>query len=107
MNFKSTHISGLAWLAIAGTLTLCGCGGYDGLSTTGYEYSKALYALSNKQKSERIELIEQQIDEDTKSGKLPAREASWLLDICEKCQAQQWKAAQAEARRMMEDQVKY
>ena len=86
---------------------LTGCGSYEGLSITGYEYSKALYALSNKQKSERIELIEQQIDQDTKAGNLPANEASWLLAICQQCQAQQWQAAQAEARRMMQDQVKY
>ena len=104
MNFNRFRTTSLILLV---TLPVAGCGGYGSVSPTGYEYSKALYALSNKQKTARIDQVEKQIEADTKAGKLPEHEATWLQDICQKCQAQQWKSAQADARRMMEDQVQY
>lgn len=87
-------------------LTLNGCG-YGPISPTGYEYAQALYSLSNRQSSDRIDAVQAQIEAGMESGELPTQEAEWLLDICELCREGDWESAQANARRMMADQVQH
>lgn len=87
-------------------LTMSGCG-YGHVSSTGYEYAKALYSLSNRQSAARVEPVQAQIDAAAESGELPAQEAEWLLGICEQCRNGDWESAQASARQMMVDQVEY
>jgi len=96
----------LAAIAAVVLLTLSGCG-YGPISSTGYEYAQALYSLSNRQSADRVDGVQAQIDAAAQSGDLPAQEAEWLLDICEQCRDDDWESAQANARRMMVDQVKH
>lgn len=95
----------LAAFAAVLLLTLNGCG-YGQVSSTGYQYAQALYSLSNRQSVDRIDAVQAQINAGVESGELPAKEAAWLLDICEQCREGDWESAQANARRMMDDQVK-
>ena len=96
----------LAAIATVVLLTLNGCG-YGQVSSTGYEYAKALYSLSNRQSADRVDAVQAQIDAAAESGELPAQEAEWLLGICEQCRDGDWESAQANARRMMVDQVQH
>lgn len=96
----------LATIAAIALLTLNGCG-YGPISSTGYEYAQALYSLSNRQSADRVDTVQAQIETAAESGELSAQEAEWLLDICEQCRDDDWESAQANARRMMVDQVKH
>ena len=81
-----------------------GCG-YGELSPTAYEYSKALYGISNRKLEDRLDSVKRQIESSRKSGELTSQEASWLTSIVEDAENKQWSSAMNAARRMMEDQV--
>ena len=70
-----------------------------------YDYSMALYSISNRQDSTRLDEISQQITESQTAGDLSSREAGWLLDIVDEGRQGNWKSAGKSSRRMMEDQV--
>lgn len=101
MLFRPRKLIACCLLAM---VAIMGCG-YGPVSDTAYQYAKALYSLSNRQSADRVETVRQQIVAAQDSGQLSSREANWLFDICDDCQAEQWKAASQAARRMMEDQV--
>lgn len=82
-----------------------GCG-YGQVSPAAYDYAQALYALSNRQASERVEEIAAQIAAAAESGDITPREAGWLGSICDKCREADWPAAQKAARAIMQDQVR-
>lgn len=92
-------------IGLAALMTIAGCG-YGPVSPTAYQYSKALYSLSNRQAADRIDGVQTQIEQAREAGELPPHEAGWLTDICDHCRAARWDEAQAAARRMMEDQVR-
>lgn len=92
-------------LTLTALVAVAGCG-YGPISDTGYEYAKALYAVSNRQAVDRLDAVEEQIEAAASAGQLPQNEARWLHNICKKCRQGEWKSAQADARRMMQDQVK-
>lgn len=96
----------LAAIVVIAALMPSGCG-YGPVSDTSYQYAKALYALSNRQSTDRVDAVQAQIDATEEAGELPPREAKWLRDICAQCRDGNWDAAQANARRMMTDQLKY
>ncbi|QDT69796.1 hypothetical protein MalM25_27370 [Planctomycetes bacterium MalM25] len=103
MNSKPQRL--LLAFGLAALMTVAGCG-YGPVSPTAYEYSKALYSLSNRQAADRIDSVQAQIDQSQEAGELPPHEADWLRDICDDCRAARWEQAQAAARRMMQDQVR-
>ena len=106
MNSRPLTAGLLAAIAVVMVLPLGGCG-YGRMSSTGYEYAKALYSLSNRQSAHRVDDVQLQIDAAAESGELPDQEAQWLRAICDDCRDGNWDSAQCDARRMMEDQVEY
>lgn len=91
------------WLLLLAVLA-SGCG-YGPVSPAAFEHAKSLYTLANLQATASLEAAELAIADDASGGAISAREAGWLNEICTACRAEQWKAAQASARRMMEDQA--
>lgn len=83
---------------------MVGCG-YGPISPTAYEHAKSLYTAANLQRESSVEAAETAIAADAVEGTISTREAEWLLAICADCRAADWDAAQAAARRMMEDQA--
>jgi hypothetical protein len=97
------------WLQIALLGTICvwgiGCGGYGEISPSAYQYAKALYGISNRQREEKLAAVDAQILAAYDRGEISAQEAEWFDLIIEDAANGHWIAAQTAARRMMEDQV--
>lgn len=106
MNYRSRTARRSAAIAVIILSMSIGCG-YGPVSSTGYEYAKALYSLSNRQSADRVDAVQAQISAARESGELSAREAKWLGNICEQCRNGNWKSAQSDARRIMADQVRH
>lgn len=92
------------WLGLV--VLLAGCGGYPEVSPKTYEFAKALYGICNRQQLEKLDPVTEQIEAARDADEITAREAGWLLEIVETAGAGDWTAATAEARRLMEDQVR-
>lgn len=88
-------------------VSLCGCTGYDNVSPTTYEFAKALYSITNRKAEDRLASFKAKLQEAADSGEVPQREADWLLEMVTQAEDGDWKAANQECRRMMEDQVEY
>ena len=87
-------------------VVLCvGCQNYGTVSPAAYDYSMALYSISSRQDSSKLEEVSQQIAAAETAGELSSREAGWLLDIVDDGRNGNWKAAGESSRRIMEDQV--
>ena len=85
---------------------IVGCGGYDEVSPTAYEYAKALYSVTNRKAQDRLPSVTDGIQTSLEDGKLTDRENAWLIDIVRKAEDGHWEAANRAARQMMEDQVR-
>ena len=87
-------------------LFLCvGCSDYQGISPTAYQYAKALYSVTNRQRTEKLERVSDLITESQQQGEITTQEAQWLGAIIDDAHEGEWQTAQREARRMMDDQV--
>ena len=87
-------------------LFLCvGCSDYQGISPTAYQYAKALYSVTNRQRTEKLERVSDLITESQQQGEITSQEAAWLEGIIDDAREGEWQTAQREARRMMDDQV--
>ncbi|MEM9353015.1 MAG: hypothetical protein AAGA92_08375 [Planctomycetota bacterium] len=84
---------------------MVGCGGYGKVSPETYEYAKALYSITNRQSSERLDRAEEMILAARDAQELPAAESEWLLAIVADARGGDWEGASQEARRLMDDQV--
>ncbi len=93
-------------LLLAVSILLAGCGGYGEVSPMTYEYAKALYGISNRHAEGKLPSVGQQITKAQMRGEISDREAGWLIAIVDDAAGGRWKAAQREARRIMEDQVR-
>ncbi|MCA9215991.1 MAG: hypothetical protein KDB27_23150 [Planctomycetales bacterium] len=96
-------VSRLSLILLAVPLCL-GCG-YGEVSPTAYEYSKALYSISNRKLEGRLDAVRHHNEVSHESGELTIQEANWLTSIVEDAKNKQWNDAMNSARRMMEDQV--
>ncbi len=85
-------------------LLLAGCS-YPEVSPQTYELAKALYSVSNLQREDGLQRVEELIEESLAEGSISEREAGYLSEILEDCRQGEWSVAQHECRRMMEDQV--
>lgn len=94
----------LVALAMLCALFLPGCG-YPEVSPKTYEIAKALYAVCNLQRDDRLPIVIDLIEQSAASGEITRREASWLNAIVAEAESGRWNEAQLEARRLMEDQV--
>ena len=88
-------------------LLLClGCGDYPEISPTAYQYAKALYSVTNRQRTEKLPAVSGQIAAAEQRGKITSQEAEWLKAIIDDADRGDWQTAQAETRKMMTDQVR-
>lgn len=78
--------------------------GYGEVSPDTYEYSKALYSACLNKNKEHLSKVEALL---ASSENIPEDEREWLESIVARAQSDQWESASRDARRMLEDQVKY
>ncbi len=93
----------LCCLALLG---VAGCGGYGEVGPRAYQYAQALYTITNLEKAEKLPGVAQQIDAAREAGELSPREAGWLQDIVSAARKGNWATANAQARRIMDAQVR-
>jgi hypothetical protein len=106
MNFeRGLSAVGCRLSALGLVVLMVGCG-YGEVSPAAYRYAQALYGLSNRQASERIEEVAAKIAAAAAAGEVTQREACWLTNICDQCRDGDWAGAQQAAKRMMRDQIK-
>ncbi|WP_425399599.1 hypothetical protein [Aeoliella sp.] len=92
-------------LPLLALLLAPGCG-YGEVSTKAYEYSKALYSITNRQAEGKLDEVTAQIAQAADDGQLSDAEAGMLQAIVDKAVSGDWKAANRDARALMEAQVK-
>ena len=78
--------------------------GYGEVSPETYQYSKALYSACLNQNKEHVEKIEALL---SASEDVPENERQWLEGIVAQANSDDWASASKDARRMMEDQIKF
>lgn len=91
--------------AIVVALATLGCGGYGKVSPAAYEYAKALYSISNRRATDRLDGVERKLAAARDKQELTEQEYAWFETIVADARGGQWDAACAACRRMMEDQV--
>ena len=81
--------------------------GYGKVSREAYELAKALVGACSAESVERLDIVEQIIDETENDPTiaLTDRERTWLRSIIRKARNGNWEAAEKRARRMLIDQV--
>ena len=99
MNYRYSF---LAWLALI--CTTIGCG-YGEISPLAYDYSMALYSITNRRAADRLDGVEEQIHASHAEGKLTDPEQRWLQAIIDDARNGDWAAASRATRRLMEDQL--
>ncbi len=82
-----------------------GCSDYQGISPTAYQYAKALYNVTNRRRSEKLDQVSNLIATSQQDGQITGQEAEWLESIIEDARDGEWHTAQQVARQMMSDQV--
>jgi len=92
-----------AMLALA--MLVPGCGGYGEVSPPAYEYAKALYSICNRRDSDRLDVLRKKVETSLQEQEITEQEAGWLNELIAQADSGQWKSAESEARRIMEDQV--
>jgi hypothetical protein len=95
----------LCGVLVASAVLVPGCGGYGEVSPLTYEYTKALYSICNRRDAERLNLLRDKVATSLDQQEITDQESEWLGGIIAQAESGQWKAAEKEARRLMEDQV--
>lgn len=86
-------------------IALIGCSDYQGISPTAYQYAKALYNVTNRKRSDKLDEVNDLITSSKREGTITAQEADWLLGVIDNARDGDWETAQKTARQMMHDQV--
>ncbi|MEM7454382.1 MAG: hypothetical protein AAF456_08495 [Planctomycetota bacterium] len=81
--------------------------GYGKVSQSAYEVATATYSASLARSLERIESVEELLEEDSRLAAMSEQEVRWLRDILDSAKAGHWEEAADAARMMMEDQVEH
>lgn len=102
---RARHVIGFMAAAMVLGLSVAGCG-YGKISPTTYEFAKALYAVTNRQGSAQLVVVDQQIRTATAQGQISAQESDWLLAIVAQAQSGNWQRANRAARTMLQDQIR-
>ena len=85
---------------------LTSCNKYGEISPVAYEYAKALYAVTNRKATDRLDDVQQQIENAEDHHELSTKEARWLLQIVQLARQEDWQSASQKARQMMEEQIR-
>lgn len=102
-------------LKILGAVVLCSLvaflslrsSGYGEVSDKTYEIATAMYSVCNRQDAAKLASIDQLVQSVTADNSITFEEATMLREILAFAQAGDWQTATSEARRLMDDQVKY
>ena len=86
-------------------LGLCAGCGYGEVSPKSYEIAKSLYNITNRQLTDRLEIITVEIETAEEKNEISPKEAKWLCSIVKRAEQEQWQKAMKESRQMMEDQI--
>lgn len=105
MNTQRSTLAMLSVLVVLASLPAAGCGGPGEVSPTAYEYSKSLYAITNRKAEMLLTGVSEQIASDLEANKLSAAEAEMLNTIIEQADDGDWEDANRECRAVMEAQV--
>jgi hypothetical protein len=81
--------------------------GYGEVSDKTYEIATAMYSVCNRQDTAKLTSIDQLVQRGTADSSITVEEATMLREILELAQAGDWQTATNDARRLMNDQVKY
>ena len=98
------HVKRCVLVLLVALLTAGGCG-YGEVSSTAYEYAKALYNISNRRLADRLDGVERQIAASRDAGDISAKEEEWLQDIVAAARRNEWSQAMKSSRQIMEDQI--
>lgn len=93
------------WLAIALATATVGCGGYERVSDTAYDFALALYATCNSQAADKLPAFEEKLGAARADGTLTPQEAQWLEAILASARAGDWQSATRESRALLAAQV--
>ncbi len=104
ISFWSTRIVFILF-SLAVAVSLQGCG-YGKIGPKAYEYAKALHSICDRKDEKRLEKLDTMLKKSQKKGEVTEKEARWLNEIVAKARQMQWEDATADARQMMQDQVK-
>lgn len=102
---EGSLILALSCALLALAVLVPGCGGYGEVSPLAYEYAKALYSICNRRDAERLDVLREKVASSLEKQEITDQESKWLADLIAQAESGQWKSAEAEARRLMEDQV--
>ena len=80
--------------------------GYGPVSSQSYQFSKAIYGACQNKNEGRLQKV-CELMEGPQGADLPAHERRWLEGMVAQANAGDWDLAAKNARRMMEDQVRY
>ncbi|WP_166825608.1 hypothetical protein [Thalassoroseus pseudoceratinae] len=86
-------------------LSASGCG-YGEVGPETYEYAMALYSVCNSRDAQRLQSFTEQFEQAQADGKVSANEGKVLGQIVKLAQAGQWDDATADARALLDAQVK-
>ncbi|WP_442481675.1 hypothetical protein [Aeoliella sp. SH292] len=100
MNYCHTP---LCFVALA-LISVMGCG-YGEVSPKTYEYTQALYSITNRQSTEKLAEFESKLAEAQTAKELNDSEFDLLSDIVATAKSGDWKSAQGECRELMEAQI--
>lgn len=90
------------WLL--GIVLIVGCSSATELSSTAYDYTKALFSISNRKDTEGLTTAKQKIESSEQAGEISAAEAKALLGIVAMAESGKWDKANQRARQLMEQQ---
>ncbi|QDU57254.1 hypothetical protein [Aeoliella mucimassa] len=84
---------------------ITGCG-HPEISPVAYDYSIALYSITNRELDQQLTEVEARIREAAAQGDLTSTDADALNGVIAKAKTGDWKAANVECRALMEAQIK-
>jgi hypothetical protein len=94
----------IGWLALLFIgLVLGGCQRYGRVEPRTYEYAQALVAAASAKQEDRLAAVKAKVADD---GELDERGRGYLLSIIAVAEQGNWEEAEAEARRLMSEQVR-
>lgn len=104
---EAGKIVGLLLLCLLAGYFLVGRRSYGEVSGKTYEIASAMYSVSNRQDASKLVSIAELVKSAESQSDVTTAEADFLRGILQLAEKGDWKAATTEARRLMEDQVKY
>lgn len=105
MNFRKAIGAALGVFAVVGIFYYLSRPAYPKISPKAYEYATALYSASNQHSADRLDILNELIDDSQAKQEIAAEESRWLHAIVDQARSGQWQEAVAECRVLLDCQV--